>query len=142
MKNISLIITLFLSFGAFSQNWIDVTKDKFGNKYLIKSTYFSKGNDNDFTSTPTSIKIWTKKIVLKIEDKTSKGKGKIYYNPYIIELSEFDCENSKSRVLSRIAYTSKGGVIMSEDLQYSDWNFIIPESVGETILNKVCELYN
>src|SRR6478672_5428294 len=142
IKNKLLIITFFiLSLNAFSQNWVEVTKDKFGNKYYIKSSIISKGGNFGNNSI---IKIWTKQTVNKISDQRSKGKGKVYLNAYMLILMEFDCENLKSRTLSQTAYSSKGAIIGENNVNenFSDWNYIIPDSVGETIFQKVCELYN
>ena len=36
MKKI-LLLLFFLSLSSYSQNWIDTSKDKFGNKYYIKN---------------------------------------------------------------------------------------------------------
>ncbi|WP_124019516.1 surface-adhesin E family protein [Flavobacterium laiguense] len=62
----------------------------------------------------------------------------------MIELMEFDCNSSKSRTLSRTVYSSTGSVIVENTINanFSDWDYIIPDSVGETLLGKVCELYN
>lgn len=143
MKNTFLTITfLLLSLNAFSQNWIEATKDKFGNKFYIKSSIVSKGGD--FGNDESVIKIWTKQTVKKISDQRSKSKGKVYLNAYMIELMEFDCNNSKSRILSRTVYSSTGTVIGENtiDSNFSEWDYIIPDSIGETLLGKVCELYN
>ncbi len=142
MKHTLLTLTfLLLSFNAFSQNWTEVTKDKFDNKYYIKNSIVSRGGD--FGNDDSIIKIWTKQTSKSFTDSRSKQK-KVYYNIYIIQLFEFDCKNSKSKLLSRTFYSSKGGVIFGNDIEPfdTDWEMVIPESVGESLLNKVCELYN
>lgn len=143
MKNTIFTITLlFLSFNGFSQKWIEVTKDKFGNKYYIKSSIVSKGGD--FGNEESVIKIWTKETNEQLTDNRTKSKPKVYKNVYVIELTEFDCNSSKMRTLSRTAYSATGSVIVGNTINadFADWDYIIPDSVGETLLGKVCELYN
>ena len=142
MKKKHLTLAFFLvSLSIFSQNWIEVGKDKFGNEYYIKSSIVSKGGD--FGNKDSIIKIWTKQTSKSFTDNRNKKK-KVYYNIYLIQLFEFDCSNSSAKLLSRTFYTSKGGVIMGNDIEpYStNWEVVVPDSMGEAILNKVCELYN
>ena len=139
MRKILLIFTfLLLSLNSFSQKWLEVTKDKSGNKYYIKSSYVSKDGN--------IIKIWTKQILVKIKDGTGKPgtKGKVYYNPYVIELIEYDCKNLYSKLYSRTVYTSDGSVIADSKInaEYADLEYIVPDSTEEKILTKVCETYN
>ena len=141
MKNTFLTITfLLLSLNSFSQNWIEVTKDKFGNKFYIKSSIVSKGGDLGIED--SVIKIWLKKTEKKITDQRSKSKRKVYYNAYMLKLMEFDCKNTKSRTLSITGYSSSGVVLGTESIDYAEWEYIVPDSVGEILLEKVCELYN
>ena len=134
-------ILLIISLNTLAQKWEEVTKDKFGNKYYIKTSYVSKGGQ--FGSDENIIKIWTKKTVNEIEDKR-QNKRKIYKNAYVIELIEFDCRNSSTKLHSRTAYSAQGNLIIADNIDPfdTDWNVIIPDSVGETIINRVCELYN
>lgn len=141
MKNILLFLLLATNVNLFSQNWTEVTKDKFGNKFFIKSKIVSKGDD--FGYNQDIIKIWTKQIIKKVTDQRSKSKGKVYLNAYMLQLMEYDCKNMKLRVISSTAYSANGAVFGSEDFgSFADWEDVIPDSVGETMIEKVCELYN
>jgi hypothetical protein len=138
MKNIFLLIFLLISLNSLAQKWNEVAVDKSGMKYSIKSSYLSKGGD--YGSEEGLVKIWTKKSPVKLHMKN----GKYYKNAYFIELIEFDCKNSKTKLFARIAYSLNGNVIFSDNFDSfdNDWENIVPDTVGETILNKVCELFN
>jgi hypothetical protein len=131
-----------ISITSYSQKWIESTQDKFGNKYYIQSDLVSR--TSEFGKDDATLKIWTKHTVKKITVKRSKTKNQVYLNAYIIELMEYDCGNSKSRVLSRTVYSAKGGVIANNDIDpnFSDWEYIIPDSVGETMIKDVCDIFN
>lgn len=135
--NYSLFFFLITFFG-YSQNWIYVGKDKLKNEFYIKSTYVSKQGIND-----EIIKIWTKKIYTTFTDN-SEGKNTTYQNAYFIELVLFDCSNNKYKLISTTAYSSDG--IMIYDRMHSentqDWEYAVPDSVGESVLKKVCNTFN
>lgn len=138
MKNIFLITFLIFSLNSFAQKWEEVTKDKFGNKYFIKSSYVSKGGE--YSTDENIIKIWTKQTVTYIKLLN----GKVYKKAYMVQLTEFDCKNSSTKLRSRIVYSAEGNVIMTDNYSSfeNDWEVVVPDTVGEIILNKVCELYN
>jgi hypothetical protein len=138
MKNIFSTIFLLVSLSIFAQKWQEVTEDKFGNKYYIKSSYVSKGGE--YGTEKNIIKIWTKQTVTQIHLKN----GKVYKNAYIVQLTEFDCKKSSTKLYSRIVYSAKGNIIMSDNYNSfeNDWYVVVPDTVGEIILNKICELYN
>ena len=128
----------FITFFGYSQNWTYVGKDKIKNEYYFKSTYVSKeGINNDI------IKIWTKKIYKTFTDK-SKGKSITYNDAYFIELVLFDCSNNKYKLLSTTAYNSNG--VMIYDRAFSeytqDWEYAVPDSVGDKVLSTICNTFN
>lgn len=87
MKTKLLIFAFLLfSFNVFSQDWIKVTEDTFGNKYHIKSSIVSKGGEYGYEK--SIIRIWTKETYKKMTDNTT-SKEKVYHNPYIIILMEY-----------------------------------------------------
>ena len=136
-----LIYTLFfflMTLFGYSQNWILVGKDKIKNEFYIKSTYVSKQGAND-----EIIKIWTKKIYTTFNDN-SEGKNTTYQNAYFIELALFDCSNNKYKLISTTAYRSNGVVIYDRTYSEStqDWEYAVPDSVGEAVLKKVCNTFN
>lgn len=79
-------------------------------------------------------------------DYTEKGvldmvgtSGKKYENlSHSIILWEINCSEKKDRGLSLTHYDHKGSVVHSISSP-SDWNFIVPETVGEVIYKEVCK---
>jgi hypothetical protein len=65
--------------------------------------------------------------------------GKEYENlSYLIILWEINCAEKKSRSLSETSYDNKGKVIISSSSP-KEWDFIIPESMHESLYKAVCK---
>ena len=65
--------------------------------------------------------------------------GKEYENlSFSINLSEINCAEKKLRKLSSTEYDHKGSLIDSSSLP-SNWIFIVPESIAESLYEKVCK---
>ena len=136
---ISFIICFLSTNKVYSQeSWIVAAKsiDSKGT-YYINSTYIS--NENQI------IKIWIKSIIQK-DLWVTKGKSKIKKKVYTENrlLYEFDCENHKTMLLYDVKYNSSGDVISAYNPEEYEkkWEISIPDTIGEILLNKVCELYN
>jgi hypothetical protein len=131
-----LLVVFFSIQKTYSQEWIfvDYTDD---DTCYINSKYLSKGD--------MKIKIWVKEESKK-QVYVRKGKSKVKKTVINIEktLFEFDCENQKYMNHYSVTYNSSGSVIKHyEPLDYQKvWHLIIPGSVGESLLNKACEIYN
>lgn len=113
--------------------WIYVGSTTEGSaKFFLNSLYVSKDG--------SVIKVWTK-IESKKESIYKNGKALNYINVTSLYLNEFDCSDRMSKINSVIYYDSKGTVIKSSD-EETNWANIIPDTIGESILRKVCELFN
>jgi hypothetical protein len=65
--------------------------------------------------------------------------GKEYENfKYIIALDEINCSDKKSRNLS-LAYYSKYGEALYTDSSGTDWDYIVPQSILESLHEAVCK---
>lgn len=53
-----------------------------------------------------------------------------------------DCDDEKIKLTNSISYTKTGDVIKHLEDENGEWETIIPETIGETILNYVCKLAN
>lgn len=137
MKKIIALIIILCSQNAFSQDWIYVTTSiSSGNKDYIRSEYVSR--------TAYSIKVWTKserKVATIYNEKAEKI---TVYNVEIMSLCEYDCEQRKHRLISSTTYNSNNAVIETFDMPYyrQYWSEVVPDSMGEAKLEKVCELFN
>lgn len=78
---------------------------------------------------------WTEKAVIDRVEKL----GEKYENlSYSIILWEINCAEKKSRSLSETSYDNKGKVIISSSSP-KEWDFIIPESMHESLYKEVCK---
>jgi hypothetical protein len=117
------------------ENWIEIGKSSISDEtFYINSTYVS--NDNNI------VKVWIKTTTIKTIKNKSKSSKKIKTDKKF--LYEFDCQNNKLRILYAVYYNSSGNVIDTYNPnEYAlDWEIAIPDSLGEYLLNKACELYN
>lgn len=138
MKLSYFLLFFFITFFGYSQNWTLVSKDKLKNEYYFKSNYVSKeGLNNEI------IRIWTKKVFKTFNHK-SNGKNITYKDAYFIELVLFDCSNNKYKLLSTTAYNSNGVMIYDNTFyEFSqDWEYAVPDSVGDKVLSTICQTFN
>jgi hypothetical protein len=144
-KNVQSIICLviFSLFAnqAWAADWIYFDTTAVGDMYYDKSS-IKKVNKS-------IISVWNKDI-LSEKAKTRyfsilKGIHKAPENPsmlsYYTKLMEIDCVNKKIKDISAIFYDEKGNIIYSSPKsEYGKWNAIIPNTVGEKLINVVsCE---
>jgi len=144
-KNIQSIIYLIIfslfANQAWAADWIYFDTTSVGDMYYDKSSI--KKIDKSIIS------VWNKDI-LSEEAKTKyfsilKGIHKAPDNPsmlsYYIKLVKIDCANKKIKDISVIFYDEKGNVIyLSPKSESGKWNAIIPNTVGEKLINIVsCE---
>lgn len=133
---ISILLMFFITIQSYSQNWVEVTKDKFGNEFFINQRVVN--NDGSV------IRIWTKKIWKKLTDERGV-KPKVYYDVVIKELVDFDCYNGAYKLISSTTYDSREKrVIFNDDIIFylQKWEYVVPETVGEYVLNTVCEKFS
>jgi hypothetical protein len=144
-KNVQSIICLIIFFlfanQAWAADWIYYDTSAVGDVYYDKSS-IKKVNES-------IISVWTKNI-LSEEAKTKyfsilKGIHKAPKNPsklcYYTKLTEIDCVNKKIKDISVIFYNEKSKVIyLSPKSESGEWNDILPDTVGEKLINIVsCE---
>ena len=140
MKAFILFISiLFIGNSSFAQDWTFVGADRDGNKWYVKSSYVSK---DEFTNNDI-FKIWTKKEVLK-ETIKKNGKTLTYSNAKELQLIFADCTERRIKFVSSIVYSAQGKVLNNWSLEdyEQEWKDVIPDSMGEAMLNKICELFN
>lgn len=140
MKRILFILILTSTFfKGFSQEWIKVTSTSKGDTIYVNHKFVKKGGT--FGREEGVVRVWTKTVFKKFEINSAK---KVYQNAVAKKLEEFDCVNKKSREITSILYDSDGNVIYNgENREYdTNWEFVIPETVGEGTLTFVCLLFN
>ena len=145
IKNVQSIICLVIFFlfanQAWAADWIYYDTAAVGDVYYDKSS-IKKVNKS-------IISVWNKDI-LSEKAKTKyfsilKGIHKAPENPsmlsYYTKLMEIDCVNRKIKDISVIFYDEKDKVVYSSPKSESgEWNDILPNTVGEKLINIVsCE---
>jgi hypothetical protein len=133
MKNILILILITFSIQAKSQDWIYVGYGKNGSKYYIRNSSIKEYNNS---------RVWVKTIANKMQ-YVKNGKTYDLINGTSLDLYEFDCSLRQMKLLSYAYYNSKGTLVSSKSLNYylSDSQDVLPDSIGEMLLNKVCELF-
>lgn len=113
---------------AMKPHWEFVTVNTENNSYYIRSEKHS--------STPSEIKVW-----VKVTGLTQKKGRKTFKNCHSISLYIIQCNNKRIQVDQVTMYDSKGSVLTSSDSELSEWKEAIPDSAGEAIVNKACEMF-
>lgn len=126
-------LTFFICSYLNGQNWIYIGKSSDGSSYYMRSTSVS----NSYTK-----KVWVKHSSSKLTVKKN-GKTYTYVNAYEVLLYEFSCTNNQIKLHSVVTYNSKGTVVDSYNPPdyYLEWKDVVPDSVGEMLLEKACELF-
>lgn len=137
MKHLLTVALFLIGTNCFSQvkypfrpDWIYVTSSTDSHiNIFLKNKYVSKEYDGD-------IKIWT-----EYDFSTKKVNGKIYKNIVENVLYRCDCKKKQLQQLQSVTYSSTNQIIDVSD-SYDSMEDVVPSSVGESILDKVCELFN
>jgi hypothetical protein len=138
-STVLLAILLIVTLSSFAQDWVYVSSGADETKWYVKSEYVKKG---DYDS-KDNIRIWTKKELKKTTIKKS-GKNVTYTNVQELQLIVADCSERKIKFVSGTVYDSQGKLIDSWSVpDYSqEWADVVPDSMGEAMLDKICELFN
>ena len=127
-RTITLFILFFTYLNCYSQEWELVATANNGDKYYMKREKVnSYGNP----------KVWTK-TTHKSTYYYSGNKKIPITNATSMTLAEYDCSEKANKLISIVIYNSKGTVMNSYNFEYSEWQNVTPESVGEAQLNFVC----
>jgi hypothetical protein len=143
LKSIITIGFLLISFKSFAQlntdsnsEWVYVTAQNVGSEdtaliYIKTSCVY---NDNGI------IKIWAKKY-----SQLGLVKNNYYPNEIKKTLFLFNCRTQQMKILVTIDYNEGGSVIDDDEIAdnpNNTWQEIVPETTGEKMINKACELFN
>ncbi|PWT78857.1 MAG: hypothetical protein C5B59_00950 [Bacteroidetes bacterium] len=132
-KGIFILSFLTFCFSAHSQDWIYVSHTSDGDKWYFRSNYLSK---ESFLGRDNVIKIW-----LKCTHKKQIINKKVYENGYTLELCAFDCKSNQVSLVTYVDYNFNGEVIDSNDAYDTGWKYMVPGSIMETVMGKVCQYF-
>lgn len=128
MKYLILIISIILtSFIANSQesSWIFCSKNSYGDSIFIKNNYIDKKGN--------IVKLWARLIYPK-DKKTNKSEE-------LLQIVEYDCDKKRMRNGHYWIYgTNKRKIEEGED-KIKNWSSVVPDTINELILQKVCSLF-
>ena len=94
--------------------------------------------NSDITEKYGEYRVW-EKYEYKKAKKLGSGKRAKYYSSAVF-LVEYDSDFTRSRLLSSTYYSKRGNVVDSFSYEYSDWVYIVPDSVGEFIVEAIQEI--
>lgn len=110
-------------------SWRYAATSASNDKWYVYKKYLSKSYN--------SITIW-----IQVKMDTTTYRKKLYKNAYEKKLIEVDCKNSKVKFLTTTLYNSRGNVIDTYEDSYPEFEYVIPDTVMETVLEKICKLYD
>jgi hypothetical protein len=58
---------------------------------------------------------------------------------YTMSLFEIDCKKKWNKVLSILFYDTNGDVLWSDNYDESKWNYIVPDTMEDTLQKEVCK---
>ena len=123
MRNLLLLLLLLLTCPtASAQEWIKVTELE-GDQYFFDTNSIRKTGDIR--------RVWT---VINYKSKNAKGalssRG----------LHEYDCKEERFRVLATSSHGEPmaGGKLIDSWNQVSDWGYIPPGTIAQTMLTFLC----
>ena len=117
------------------QEWIYLGTTNQLDKYYIKSAYISKVN---YGNRENVVRIWGKTIL-----GSWTYKKRVYKNVLTKALWEVDCKNKQNRVSIVIYYSATGSIIKeSPGSEFDPFDDPPPDSMGEKLINTVCNLFN
>ena len=133
LRFLIVLISLVLSNPCLSQDWVYAGASTKGDKYYVR---------NSSTEEYEGKKVWTKQVSKTI---TYKKGNKTYTltDGYCLNLRIYDCSGRRFKLVSFAYYNSKGTVVYSYQFPdyLTEWQDVFPDSIGEMLLDKVCELF-
>jgi hypothetical protein len=135
MKTKFILFALFILISnyTFSQDWQYAGSSQSGNMYYLRDAG---------TSDIGYRKYWLKTVAKNLS-YIKNGKNINLTNGYSMELFEYNCSSKQIKLLSIYHYNSSGKVVYSLTIPFyrTEWTDVLPDSVGEMILDKACVLY-
>lgn len=86
------------------------------------------------------IKIWSKEY-----SQIKEVNNNYYENEISMTLFLFNCRTQEMKILTVVEYDQNGNKLYDSEIgndPNNNWQNIIPETVGDKLINKACELFN
>jgi len=135
-----LVFFILVSCNKNSSDWVQYNTDNDGNVFSYKKVNIQKDGDNNI------VQVWEKEVYSdkgrekEIQSITKLGLSTERYKKLseLIYLSEIDCKKRMGRILNIVRYDTNGQTLESGNVN-GKWNYVIPDSDGDTVLKEVCE---
>ncbi len=130
---VSVFIAFFLCKQGWGADWKYIDKDSQNNVWEIDTASISHQPNNivrvliKTTYSKESINTYLKKFGKEFSDLS-----------YCTKLIEYYCEEKRTRTLSIHWYSLGGGVLYSGNSP-SEWEFVVLDSVGESMFKAACK---
>ena len=127
MKKILIAVALLLSSQAVMAEWV---------KYVITDRFDAYYNNDSVIKRGSKVKVW---MILDYNSAQAFDDGVKYMSSK--NQQEFDCYNKLVRMVYYSATSKgfgKGEVVYSASAPNEEFSLLIPSSMGEILLNKVC----
>jgi hypothetical protein len=133
IKFILFVLFILSSYHSFSQDWQFAGSSQDGEKYYIRNA-----GTNDVGYKKYWMKTVAKNIIYFKNDKKIN-----LTNGYRMDLYEYNCSSKQNKLLSIYHYNSSNKVVNSLTIPFyrTEWRDVLPDSVGEMILDKACALF-
>jgi hypothetical protein len=107
---------------AYRKNWQLVAISSSKSHWFVKGEHLSSVSN-------TSKPIWIKSDYSRDKSTTART---------AMSLTQFDCQNRQTKNFAYTSYTPDGSVLYSKKYPYSAWEYTVPDSVLESILDAIC----
>ena len=95
--------------------------------------------NTDISEEYGSYLVWQKWDYKKAKKTGSRKHAKYYWST--VYLCEYSKDFSKNRLRSYTKYSKSGKVVESASFEYGDWDYIVPDTVGETLAEAAQYIY-
>ena len=140
MKWTLALFVFFLGIApAIASNWISIGTSSANSRYYLDTDSVRSGSQFSLKYIVAWIKVDS---TLNKTASVNMG-GKANIRRHIAEskiLYHIQCDEHKMRIASYVDYDASGAVLASRNFDFAGaFNPVVPESVGELILDRVCE---
>lgn len=128
MKKFLIIAAILIGANLFAQDWEYITSGEKNNKFYYKP-------NTDDTA-------WIKEVSNKLSYyETNKEQSKKIIDGYQITLYKFDCSKKQIGGIQLITYSKSGKVLKTYTFpEYLiEMNYVVPDSIGESLLKSFCK---
>jgi len=126
MKQFLVLFLIVFSIKTYSQNWEQILKTE-------QEEYFYKPNTHNTA--------WVKVVSDKTEYLSDKTQKAVIVDGYKMVLWKFDCRQKQIGIIQALVYNKDGEALDSFKLNevLVNMEYVVPETIGETLLYKFCE---